>query len=175
MQRKRNSIIAYVPIVIFAITYLVGWKYIARIALTCSFSILLIRTVKYFIQRELYRRQRRYKDVGWDCVDVRNFIFGIVSCRNKWFCKTNNSNCFRIIPFTQFVVPTWNIISNVLVERRKMRVDVLSAVAALLFLTILYYIEDDTKPIIGFIMVAFVLYHVCCPQGIFYQYFKLRF
>ena len=99
----------------------------------------------------------------------------MVSCRNKWFCKTNNSNCFRIIPFTQFVVPTWNIISNVLVERRKMRVDVLSAVAALLFLTILYYIEDDTKPIIGFIMVAFVLYHVCCPQGIFYQYFKLRF
>jgi hypothetical protein len=64
MQRKRSSIIAYVPIVIFAITYLVGWKYIARIALTCSFSILLIRTVKYFIQRELYRRQRRYKDVG---------------------------------------------------------------------------------------------------------------
>lgn len=56
-----------------------------------------------------------------------------------------------------------------------MRVDVLSAVAALLFLTILYYIEDDTKPIIGFIMVVFVLYHVCCPQGIFYQYFMLRF
>lgn len=56
---QRNSIIAYVPIVIFAITYLVGWKYIARIALTCSFSILLIRAVKYFIQRELYRRQRR--------------------------------------------------------------------------------------------------------------------
>lgn len=73
------------------------------------------------------------------------------------------------------MIPTWNIISNVLVERRKMRVDVLSAVAALLFLTILYYIEDDTKPIIGFIMVVFVLYHVCCPQGIFYQYFKLRF
>ena len=59
MKRKRSSIIAYVPIVIFAITYLVGWKCIARIALTCSFSILLIRAVKYFIQRELYRRQRR--------------------------------------------------------------------------------------------------------------------
>ena len=44
MQRKRSSIIAYVPIVIFAITYLVGWKYIARIALTCSFSICLLYT-----------------------------------------------------------------------------------------------------------------------------------